>query len=191
MVRKFPSGGDDQRTSVAYVKIHCDDERFLPSLVGFLSSSQLLLSSEVTTTFARLTCALVSFFMIPWDIPTSDEEIPRLTHIYRNQHFLVWLAAMDLESKVKEHLSSRPWYCTNVCFACQFERTSTSFVLSSGRRSSRLPWSPKGSEVADRYWSLIHLLSNQSSTMRTCPFQRVHSTHPQVSLRRIGRNNFT
>ena len=37
---------------------------------------------------------------IPWDIPTSDEEIPRLTHIYRNQHFLVWLAAMDLESKV-------------------------------------------------------------------------------------------
>ncbi|CAF3346403.1 unnamed protein product [Rotaria sp. Silwood1] len=37
--------------------------------------------------------------MIPWDIPTSDEEIPRLTHIYRNQHFLVWLAAMDLESK--------------------------------------------------------------------------------------------
>ena len=25
--------------------------------------------------------------MIPWDIPTSDEEIPRLTHIYRNQHF--------------------------------------------------------------------------------------------------------
>jgi hypothetical protein len=38
--------------------------------------------------------------MIPWDIPTSDEEIPRLTHIYRNQHFLVWLAAMDLESKV-------------------------------------------------------------------------------------------
>lgn len=39
-------------------------------------------------------------FMIPWDIPTSDEEIPRLTHIYRNQHFLVWLAAMDLESKV-------------------------------------------------------------------------------------------
>ncbi|CAF1572692.1 unnamed protein product [Adineta ricciae] len=38
-------------------------------------------------------------FMIPWDIPTSDEEIPRLTHIYRNQHFLVWLAAMDLESK--------------------------------------------------------------------------------------------
>lgn len=42
----------------------------------------------------------VRFFMIPWDIPTSDEEIPRLTHIYRNQHFLVWLAAMDLESKV-------------------------------------------------------------------------------------------
>lgn len=38
--------------------------------------------------------------MIPWDIPTSDEEMPRLTHIYRNQHFLVWLAAMDLESKV-------------------------------------------------------------------------------------------
>ncbi|CAF4960842.1 unnamed protein product, partial [Rotaria socialis] len=37
--------------------------------------------------------------MIPWDIPTSDEELPRLTHIYRNQHFLVWLAAMDLESK--------------------------------------------------------------------------------------------
>lgn len=40
--------------------------------------------------------------MIPWDIPTSDEEIPRLTHIYRNQHFLVWLAAMDLESKVTD-----------------------------------------------------------------------------------------
>ena len=39
--------------------------------------------------------------MIPWDIPTSDEELPRLTHIYRNQHFLVWLAAMDLESKVE------------------------------------------------------------------------------------------
>ena len=34
--------------------------------------------------------------MIPWDIPTSDEEIPRLTHIYRNQHFLVWLAAICL-----------------------------------------------------------------------------------------------
>lgn len=40
--------------------------------------------------------------MIPWDVPTSDEEIPRLTHIYRNQHFLVWLAAMDLESKVNQ-----------------------------------------------------------------------------------------
>lgn len=44
--------------------------------------------------------------MIPWDIPTSDEEIPRLTHIYRNQHFLVWLAAMDLESKVELLTSS-------------------------------------------------------------------------------------
>ena len=131
--------------------------------------------------------------MIPWDIPTSDEEIPRLTHIYRNQHFLVWLAAMDLESKVKERLSSRPEHCIDVCFACQPDRTSTSFVPFNGRRSSRLPWIPNGSEVADRYSFLIHLLSSRSSTTRTCPFQRAHSTHPQVNLRRgyvcTGRNN--
>ncbi len=69
-------------------------ESFLSFLTTIKSRRRVMLHTSI---FIYL---FFIVFMIPWDIPTSDEEIPRLTHIYRNQHFLVWLAAMDLESKV-------------------------------------------------------------------------------------------
>lgn len=116
MVWKFTSSRDDQWTYFTFIEIYGDDARFFSSVV----------CRNVFIDFIdRLS------LRIPWDIPTSDEEIPRLTHIYRNQHFLVWLAAMDLESKViRRVVSSLIEYRRDVSF-----RIFTFFVQSNGRKS--------------------------------------------------------
>jgi hypothetical protein len=49
---------------------------------------------------------------VTWDIPTSREKIPRLTHIRRDQTFYTWLVAMDLISGQLIVLKTIEWRMT-------------------------------------------------------------------------------
>ena len=130
-----------------------------------------------------------SFLRIPWDIPTSDEEIPRLTHIYRNQHFLVWLAAMDLESKVFS-LRKKKEKVQMFRFRFCLTRIFIFFEQSNGRKSLKSLLILNVNEVVVRHSFQIRYPINRRFTMKIFRFQLALFILQQVNRRNEKTTNF-